>query len=290
MLSRFSNSLWRAQRLTGLRIRNRKILKWEKRHRLLPGQGNDGFFFFLSLAFLRRTAAVRWPLRQRNPPHESCQHNLLTYSSELCHEISGGKVASIAQRRQRALLELLIVPWKPQCARRLTILPQSPWPEPPYKEKPYPEPSYLPTYVTTYLPAGTHTHPVHLPEKGTIQYWSRKDRLTSAEDWNGKSILEYLTVPQFPLWLPPNAEIDRFALTLAFYVPSFFLLWYSCCPSGRFKDYQELFPPFSQEVQPEVQAVRRKPSKMPTTYLQESQVSEENSEDWTLVGDKKTAA
>nr|KAF6397839.1 regulator of G protein signaling like 1 [Rousettus aegyptiacus] len=38
-----------------------------------------------------------------------------------------------------------------------------------------------------------------------------------------------------------------------------------------FKDYQELFPPFSQEVQPEVQAVRRKPSKMPTTYLQESQ-------------------
>ncbi|XP_015441616.1 regulator of G-protein signaling protein-like [Pteropus alecto] len=38
-----------------------------------------------------------------------------------------------------------------------------------------------------------------------------------------------------------------------------------------FKDYQELFPPFSQEVQPEVQTVRRKPSKMPTTYLQESQ-------------------
>lgn len=150
----------------------------------------------------------------------------------------------------------------------------------------------LPTYLCNYLPTRghAHTHPVHLPEKGTIQYWSRKDRLTSAEDWNGKSILEYLTVPQFPLWLPPNAEIDRFALTLAFYVPSFFLLWYSCCPSGRFKDYQELFPPFSQEVQPEVQAVRRKPSKMPTTYLQESQVSEENSEDWTLVGDKKTSA
>lgn len=52
MLSRFSNSLWRAQRLTGLRIRNRKILKWEKRHRLLPGQGNDGFFFFFLLHFL----------------------------------------------------------------------------------------------------------------------------------------------------------------------------------------------------------------------------------------------
>lgn len=148
----------------------------------------------------------------------------------------------------------------------------------------------------TYLPTCTHTHAqhthtlVHLPEQGTIQYWSRKERLTSAEDWNSKSILEYLTIPQFPLWLPPKAEIDRFALTVTFYVPGFFLLWYSWCPSGRFKDYQEMFPPFTQEVQPEVQIVRRKPSKMPTPYLQESQVSEENSEDWTLVGDKKTSA
>ncbi|XP_008072595.1 regulator of G-protein signaling protein-like [Carlito syrichta] len=38
-----------------------------------------------------------------------------------------------------------------------------------------------------------------------------------------------------------------------------------------FKDYQELFPPRPQEVETEVQIPARKPSKIVTTYLQESQ-------------------
>lgn len=72
---------------------------------------------------------------------------------------------------------------------------------------------------------------------------------------------------------------DRFALTVTFYVPGVCLLWYSWSPSGRFKDYQELFPPHPQEGFTDVQT-SKKPSKT-TTHLQESQVSEEDNEDTT---------
>lgn len=139
------------------------------------------------------------PYCQRNLWNASCQHNHTVNDTGLCHEISGREVVSIAPRRWSFFRKLLIGFWKPSYSRSLKFtLTVHCFPT---REK-----SNLSWIL--YLHTCAHTHFSSFTWTRNNPVLIRKDRLTLAKDRNGKkSPWECPTIPQFPLWLPPKAEV-----------------------------------------------------------------------------------
>ena len=100
-------------------------------------------------------------------------------------------------------------------------------PELPYKRKIKFILNPLPTYLCTWcaftcMCVHAHTHFSSFTWTRNNTVLIRKDRLTLAKDWNGKSICECLTIPVPPL--TSSKSWDRFAFTVTFYVPGVCLL------------------------------------------------------------------
>lgn len=151
------------------------------------------------------------------------------------------------------------------------------------KSQTYLEPSYLPAWAGGRARAHAHSH-TH-----TSAHLSEQEQYSI--DWEGQADIskgwKYEEDCFWVSWCSPVSTLtssqsrDRFAVAAPVGVPGFGLLWHPSPPPGRFKEYQQLFPDFPQEVQTQVRTVYRKPSKNSSMQIQESQVSAEASEDKT---------